>query len=194
MQDTQHSSNIVLNTLFTTCIITSLYTAHQRWAETFGGFDEQIFLIKAAGFKKDEDYMVLLWNLFLLSLLLCILASGVIETNLSEHSVDKRGKILHEPIVIIRWILSSFPVSQSEGSRHSLLSMVVRFGLKLACIGHKYNQHHCFAPLYDVHIENAFRTQFELIFHTGIGRCSKRITIHLNVSDFKEGAWVIGDN
>lgn len=138
--------------------------------------------------------MVLLWNLFLLSLLLCILASGVIETNLSEHSVDKRGKILHEPIVIIRWILSSFPVSQSEGSRHSLLSMVVRFGLKLACIGHMYNQHHCFAPLYDVHIENAFRTQFELIFHTGICRCSKRITIHLNVSDFKEGAWVIGDN
>lgn len=83
---------------------------------------------------------------------------------------------------------------RSEGSRHSLLSMVVRFGLKLACIGHMYNQHHCFAPLYDVHIENAFRTQFELIFQTGIGRCSKRITIHLNVSDFKEGAWVIGDN
>lgn len=76
-----------LEYLVTTCIITSLYTAHQRWAETFGGFDEQIFPIKAAGFKKDEDYMVLLWNLFLLSLLLCILASGVIETNLSEHSV-----------------------------------------------------------------------------------------------------------
>lgn len=51
---------------------------------------------------KDEDYMVFLWNLFLLFLFFCILVFGVIEINLFEYFVDKKGNIFYEFIVIIR--------------------------------------------------------------------------------------------